>query len=35
LICEIAVATHTVPSQWVGEDMSTILTVVDVLRKRG
>jgi hypothetical protein len=30
----VAVATHTVPSQWLGEDMSTVMTVVDVLRRR-
>jgi hypothetical protein len=31
LICEIAVATQTAPSQWWQEDSSTLATVLAVL----
>lgn len=34
LICEIAVATQTAPSQWWEEDSSTLATVLVVLEEQ-
>lgn len=32
-MCEVAVATHTSPSQWWGEELSTLYTVLDILER--
>lgn len=34
LICEIALATQTAPSQWWSEDSSTLATVLAILDQR-
>jgi hypothetical protein len=34
LICEIAVATQTAPSQWWDEDAEALATVVELLQKQ-
>lgn len=33
-VVEVAIATGTAPSQWWGEDLSTLLTAVEVLEER-
>jgi hypothetical protein len=34
LICEVAVATNTLPGPWFAEDERTVMTVLDILEKQ-